>query len=420
MSERSIARVRPERRSGVALPGSEGPTLICTAAIHGNERSGVGACRAVAASLRELRPGAFRGEFVGLVGNVRALDRGVRFVHEDLNRHWTPTQFRRAHELAAREEETATDEPGPAPMLAEDRELVELTRAVRRVVDRARGTRPGSPGVVALLDLHTTSGESAPFLAAEDELSSRRLALRLPIPTVIGLEERLSGLFMSWFVASGRGGADGGRPGLVFEAGRHDDPDSARRHEAAIWLTLEALGMLDSSADRAVVERIEASRACLAPLGADVPRTMHLVHRHAVAEGSRFAMRPGYVNFQAVTRGETLADDKAGEIRSPITGRIFMPLYQEQGEDGFLIVRSTGRLFLRASLAARSLHLERLLRFLPGVRRSHGGLERGTDAFIVRPGIAAKLRPVFALLGYRRRRELNRSLVLLGRRSVDV
>lgn len=384
---RLITRHRAENVAGVPLPGTDGPTLLCTAAIHGNEPTGVAACERVSAALAELPSGAFRGEFVALVGNRRAFDAGVRFIHEDLNRHWTPARFRRAHELAAHHDELA-------PMLAEDRELVELTAAVRHVIDRARG-----PAV--LLDLHTTSADTRPFLAIEDTLRARRLAVGLPAVTILGLESMLEGLFSHWFSTVGHSA-------IVCEAGRHDDADACvSRHAAVIWLLMDSLGMLDSG-DRSVAGHLQRSRASLASLTTGVPTPLHLVHRHGILEGERFEMRPGYTNFETIAPGEHLADSKRGPVCSPARGRIFMPLYQPQGDDGFMIVRPVTRTFLMLSQAARCAHLERFVRFIPGVRRAPAGV----DAFrVARSPLRRPTLIALRVLGYRRLRRAGHAVV---------
>lgn len=41
-------------------------------------------------------------------------------------------------------------------------------------------------------------------------------------------------------------------------------------------------------------------------------------------------------------KGVQLASDNSGEIKAPLDGKIFMPLYQKQGNDGFFIVCAAG------------------------------------------------------------------------------
>jgi len=90
------------------------------------------------------------------------------------------------------------------------------------------------------------------------------------------------------------------------------------------------------------------------------------------------------------------------EERSPEAGRILMPLYQEQGEDGFFIVRSFHPVWLRVSSMLRHLHFDHIVHWLPGARRHPD-----------RPGslVANKLvarwyaLEVLHLLGYRKQAE---------------
>jgi len=63
-----------------------GPTLIVTAAIHGNEVAGVVAAERV---LERIDRSALRGELVVLAGNVAAMALGKRYQVKDLNRVWT-------------------------------------------------------------------------------------------------------------------------------------------------------------------------------------------------------------------------------------------------------------------------------------------------------------------------------------------
>jgi succinylglutamate desuccinylase len=46
-----------------------------------------------------------------------------------------------------------------------------------------------------------------------------------------------------------------------------------------------------------------------------------------------------YNNFDPIAKGEVLAYDKNGPIKSPYGGLILMPLYQKQGDDGFFVIQ---------------------------------------------------------------------------------
>ena len=77
-----------------------------------------------------------------------------------------------------------------------------------------------------------------------------------------------------------------------------------------------------------------------------------------------------------------------------------MPLYQDQGEEGFFLVDPVRPFWLRLSERVRPWRLERFLHWLPGVRR-HPDQE---GAFIIDRRIARwEALQVFHLLGFRRR-----------------
>ena len=51
-------------------------------------------------------------------------------------------------------------------------------------------------------------------------------------------------------------------------------------------------------------------------------------------------MKPNVINFQNIKKGEVLGSDKNGDVKSPFDGKILMPLYQEQGTEGFYIIQN--------------------------------------------------------------------------------
>ena len=69
----------------------------------------------------------------------------------------------------------------------------------------------------------------------------------------------------------------------------------------------------------------------------------HLVkikYIHLISESDNFLMKPNVINFQNVKKGEVLGSDKNGDVISPFDGKILMPLYQEQGREGFYIIQN--------------------------------------------------------------------------------
>jgi succinylglutamate desuccinylase len=127
-------------------------------------------------------------------------------------------------------------------------------------------------------------------------------------------------------------------------------------------------------------------------------------------------MEPGFSNFQPVKRGQLLARDRHGDIRAPEAGLILMPLYQSQGTDGFFLAREVAPFWLQVASGLRRLRLDRVLPWLPGVRR-HPTLP---ETLVVNPRIARWfVLELFHLLGFRRQRPQGNQLVV-SRRPHDV
>lgn len=373
-------RGRRERLLGRLRGGRPGPTVIAVAGLHGNEPAGVEGVERV---LRRLagEEGALTGDFIGLLGNAEALERGVRFLAEDLNRIWLPERLARVR--AAR-----------GPLAAEDEELRQLDRALGEAFAAARGA-------VFVLDLHTTSGPGPAFAVLDDTLPNREFALGFPVPLVLGLEEELEGPLVHHLL-------DHGAVTLGFESGQHTEPAAVDRAEAAVWIALERSGALPHGA------RSEPAIACrlLAAASGALPRVTEVRYRHAIAPEDGFRMEPGFASFQPIARGERLGHDRRGPVQAGEAGRILMPLYQPQGDDGYFLIRPVRPFWLRLSARMRRLGLGRLLHWLPGVRRH----PTEAAAFIVDRRVARWYAlEIFHLLGYRRHRRAGEKLTVSRR-----
>jgi succinylglutamate desuccinylase len=363
-----------ERVLGRTRGSGPGPTLICVAALHGNEPCGVGALRRI---FRALGSGdvELRGEIVGFTGNRKALVEGRRFLSRDLNRLWTEREARRIE---------ASGPPFDAP---EDEELYELDRHLRDAFQAARGA-------VYLLDLHSTSGPGPAFAVLDDTLENRAFAMQLPVPVVLGIEEELDGTLTSYLLT--RGAVTAG-----FECGQHDDPASVDRGEAAVWLALEASGVLP----RGSRPEVETARRLLAASAPGLPRVVETLYRHPIPIGEPFRTEPGFVSFQPIRARQTIGWNLEGPVRAPRGGRILMPLYQPQGNDGFFIVRDVRTFWLRLSATVRRLGMERIVHWLPGVRCKPGA----EDVFIIDRRVARWYAlELLHLLGFRRHGQAGR------------
>jgi hypothetical protein len=360
-----------------------GPTLLCLGGVHGNEPAGVLALQRV---FRHLHAAGtpLRGDFIGLAGNLTALARGRRFIDRDLNRLWTPERL------------AAVQRPG---LSVEDREQVQLLRAIEAVLKRARGD-------VFVVDLHTTSGLGPPFVTLGDTLRNRAFARRLPIPIILGIEEQLEGTLLDFIDTMGV-------VTLGVEGGQHEAPQAVDNSEAAVWIALVAAGIVRRAA---ILPHYEAARRRLRESARHVPPVLEVRYRHAVQPQDNFRMKPGYLNFQPLVRGEVLAHSRAGDVRAPENGRILMPLYQELGNDGFFLVREVNAFWLRLSSWLRRLHADRVATWLPGVRR-HPAMP---GAVVVDRSVARWYAvELFHLLGFRREAASGTHLVMSRRRFDD-
>ena len=388
ISPEILRLVRGPRVIGELRGPQEGATLLVVGSLHGNEPSGALALDRVFGRLETAGLQEVRGRMVGLLGNRQALARRRRFLQHDLNRFWN---VERVERLLRRD----------GPLEAEAEELRELGLEIERLLREGQG-RP-----VYLLDLHTTSGDGTAFANLEDTLANRRFGLEFPVTVVVGIEEQLGGTLANYLF-------ERGVVTLGFEAGQHDDPTSVDRAEAAIWIALEAAGVLP----RGSRDEVAAARRLLQVNRGKQPHVVEVRHRQAVWPGSGFVMRPGYRNFQVVRADEVLAHDARGEIRAAETSRILMPLYQEQGEDGFFLVRPVRRFWLDLSSWLRQHRIERYLHLFPGVRAVPGEPDE-PERFTVDRRYARWLSlELFHLLGFRRRRELGRYL-MMARRPYD-
>jgi hypothetical protein len=363
----SPGSARGERSLGRYETGLPGPTVVVTAGLHGNEPAGLVAFRRVLARLESERL-PLRGSLRGVAGNTRALTLGQRFVSRDLNRRWSP------------EELGATLAGGPT-LANEDLEQRELLEILAPLLGAA--TAP-----IVFLDLHSTSGGGAPFAVMADVLRNRPVAFALPIPLVLGLEEFVDGSMLGYL-------CDLGHVGVAVEGGQHDEPSTVVHHEAAIWLTLGAVGALAGSQ----LPDESRWRELLGEAARGLPRVVEIRHRHRVAPDDDYRMQPGFRNFSPVAAGQVVATDRIGPVRAPEDGVVMLPRYQSQGEDGYFLARSVSPFWLGVSRAIRLARLDRLAPYLPGVRRDRAR----RDHFVVDPRVARFfVTDLFHLLGYRR------------------
>ncbi len=359
-----------------------GPTLVCAAAVHGNEPSGVLALQRVMAGLEKRQP-RLRGEFIGVAGNLGAMVLDQRYVTDDLNRHWLPGNIERVRRAPLEE------------LAHEDLEMRELLDTLHDAFARARGE-------VYFLDLHTSSADGDAFVCIGDTLRNRAFAEAFCVPVILGLEEQIDGSLLEYV-------NNLGHVTVGVEAGQHGAATSVDHHEAIIWLALANAGMLQESD----VPRLDEHRERLRQASHHLHGFMEVRHRHPIGEQDGFRMEEGFSNFQHIEAGQLLACDRDGEIRASESGRILLPLYQGQGSDGFFIAREVHTFWLRLSSLLRWFGFDRVLHWLPGVHR-HPDREA---TLVIHTDLARWFAlEVFHLLGYRKRRFEGGVLVVTRRR----
>lgn len=146
----------------------KGPLIILIGGMHGNEPAGVKAIDLFLKML-EVEPITnvdfkFKGKVVGIHGNLKAFNKGVRYFEKDLNRQFTKENVVRVNKAHADE------------LDAEDHELKDLIHQVRHEIKEYQPTQ------LVILDIHTTSAQGGLILAENNE--SEAIATKLEVPVV--------------------------------------------------------------------------------------------------------------------------------------------------------------------------------------------------------------------------------------------
>ncbi|WP_421765033.1 succinylglutamate desuccinylase/aspartoacylase family protein [Ekhidna sp.] len=343
-----------------------GPTLIFVGGIHGNEPAGVFALQRVAEHLTSEKIN-LNGNIICLAGNLRALKKGIRYHKEDLNRVWTKD---RISHLPESTKDVAHEEIA---------EQIEIYAEIQKILK-------SNTGPFYFFDIHTTSSETLPFLTVNDSLLNRAYTSQYPLPMILGIEEYLNGPILSYI-------NELGYVAFGFEAGQHDDLSSIENAEAFCYLSMVFTGVL-SKDDIAFQHYFDL----LAKTTGDIKYVYEIYFRYLIKNGEKFAMEPGFFNFQRVHKNQLVAISNGKEVRAKTNGRIFMPLYQDQGVDGFFAIRRIRRSFLRLSEKLRKLRADRILAWLPGIK----WVDPEKSTLLVNKRVARFLaKDVLHLFGYR-------------------
>lgn len=279
----------------------KGPLLFITAGIHGNEPSGIFALRRVFEVLHSEKP-SIKGKVVGVCGNMTALEKEARFIDEDLNRTWT------AENIASENKDSS-----------EKREMFEIIDVLENVSKDPFTKR-------YFLDCHTTSAASEPYISVQEVNDNDSWAHLFPTYIIRGFSDIVAGCIDHYESRIGI-------TGFVFEGGQHDSTESVSHHEGMIWLALENAKMIDLKDLKEYPETAKFLKD-----KRKNRKTFEIEYRHGLNDTDEFVMEPGFVNFQKINEGDFLAMHNGKKIISQWNAYIFMPLYQNQGNDGFFIV----------------------------------------------------------------------------------
>jgi succinylglutamate desuccinylase len=310
------SRLLVEMTGSKSQPPTGDPVLVIFAGVHGNEPSGWIALGKVRQKIAQQNI-ALQGSFYGIAGNLSAIQTGVRYCDEDLNRVF----------LAERIEKVRSEATNLNNEEQEMREILQITDWISQ----------NSTGEIYFVDCHTTSSESIPYISLNEGYHESYLfAKGIAATSIMGVEREIKGCLPEWFNKAGW-------HGFTFEAGQHLAQSSVESQEAIIWQGLFHAGCLS---EQEYPELLDWSHQILYAHGDYHDTFYSVVSSYRIRSGEEFIMKPGYVNLQKIHRGEVLATSNGEPVISPANAHILMPLYQKQGNFGFFIAEEVDEEYL--------------------------------------------------------------------------
>jgi len=277
-------------------------TMIFVAAVHGNEKSGVTALNKFFTEIKKNQT-KIQGTVIGLVGNLSALNENKRYITQDMNRLWTPKTI-----------ESKT----------QNSDKTEL-KIIKNYIDKIISLKKKKN--ICIVDLHNTSSTNGVFTIVNNN-KEKNVATCLNIPIISNLFNKIKGSLVEYYNSKNV-------TSIVFEGGSIGDPASIKNHEAGIWKILEKQKLIHPEA---IPKRVKGNINKMTAFAKKTNGTYKVKYIHKIQPHDDFLMHPNMHNFQKIQKGEIIADDKSGPIKSPLSGHLLMPLYQEQGKEGFYIV----------------------------------------------------------------------------------
>jgi succinylglutamate desuccinylase len=365
-----------DRLIGKIKGKSKGPTIVFFGGMHGNEMAGVFALKEV---FEKIDSSQVTGTIYGISGNLKALKKNQRYIDQDLNRVWLKENLNQLENKTNLNNEAA--------------EQQELYKILKHILKEEEGP-------FYFIDLHTTSSKTLPFITINDALINRKFSRLFPVPIVLGIEEYLDGPLLSYINQLGY-------VSLGFESGQHDDLNSITNNVAFIFLSLVYSKVLEKKN----VDYDEYYNTLVSESNQN-KEIFEVVYLHRLLNGKDFKMKPNFKSFQNVKKGEQLATEQNKIIESPYSAKIFMPLYQRKGNEGFFIIRKIHPFFLKLSEVIRKWKLDTLITMLPGIT----WMDKEQGVLRVNLRVTKYLaKQIFHLFGYRNKQKNTTYMLLFNR-----
>ncbi|MDH5476105.1 MAG: succinylglutamate desuccinylase/aspartoacylase family protein [Cyclobacteriaceae bacterium] len=373
-----------DRIIGCIKGQQSGPTIVFFGGIHGNEPAGVSALHQVVQEWQN-KEAFIKGTIYAISGNLWALERGERYHKQDLNRLWTTDRLKKLKNGTLETENKDIEQ------------MADIYNTIWQIINTENGP-------FYFMDLHTTSSRTIPFLTVNDSLLNRKFVVQYPAPIILGLEEYLDGPLLSYI-------NELGYVSFGFESGHHTQPESIDYHVAFIYLSLYFTGCINK--DKVDIDRYYNILNSQTVESRDI---FEIYYKHTIKKDDAFEMKAGFDNFQLVAKNQTIATSNGKTLRAKKKGRIFMPLYQNQGDDGFFAIRRIRSVYLHLSSVLRRIHFDRILHFLPGVRWASDT----HDTLLVNRTIARFFtKKIFHLMGYRSRKLDKHHFIMKNREAAS-
>lgn len=314
------------------IQGGKGPTIVFFAGIHGNETAGV---LALTKMFKNVTKKDVNGTIYGIKGNLKALEKKLRYLDEDLNRIWTSARLRNISHKAN--------------LNSEEKEQKELYTLLKSIIDN-------NSGPFYFIDFHTTSSKTEPFITINDSIINRKFSKMFPVPIVLGIEEYLNGALLSYI-------NELGYVSLGFESGQHEEKQAIANCLSFIYLTLHFSNVIADKKDTSFLKHFNNLRT----VSKNLNTFFEIIFLHSIQKGEDFKMKAGFKSFEDIKKKTLLATCNNKPILSKHNAKIFMPLYQAKGKEGYFIIKQIPYFFLKLSTVLRKAKVDNLLALLPGV-----------------------------------------------------